>query len=661
MGELIDSVVGGKVDPWTNEDVPDFPLDTSGPGQAFPRGSVDLSFPQVFMVGQDGPSSSGMPSPPRGSVDNIYPQPSHYSQDGPNLSRTLPLNCLLSVYGAGVQVQGAGCVGGGVCRCREQGVHGEGVQVQGAGCVGGGVCRCRGRVCTGKECRCKGQGVYGAGRLQVRVQGQGVYGAERAGAEGGVRRCGLQEQSVTGVPIGSTTLQKPQQFITMDQDGPGVSSSSGSTTSTAAPSAVAAVAGGRIAGAQSLPTGKRPAQEPTYAAVAAGRGCAEARPRGVSAAPVAAGLPPATTMAAGPRGLINYYKNNCWANALIQCILAVLICAPLESKDPLMQLLRLLYNRAPSYEVNKWHKRWLNELKEMGLDPSRQQDPHEALIKIPERTVRPLMGGFKVVSRTTCVNMRCQRSDINEESICPAVVSMAITPQETNTTSLKACIQSHLEENVSLTCCADGCKSREASKKTVITADPGQSSICIFQLKRYIHHIVADGRTVSDKDVAMVEIPQQIDFCGVRYEICAKLIHNGVSVNSGHYTAQVRDTEGRWFLANDDIVTQSDADCSGGEVYLVFGRLVRQPPRALQDTCVNAKNQEQKASATADQQLHENDMKCHCDRGPTPGKVGSGHKDQGEPFLRCDGCGFFLLQKDLLLAFRNPCLCPEPR
>eukprot|EP00808_Paulinella_micropora_P023317 g3956.t1 len=59
MGELIDSGVGGKVDPWTNEDGPDFPLDTSGPVQAFPRGSVDLSFPQVFMVDQDGPSSSG--------------------------------------------------------------------------------------------------------------------------------------------------------------------------------------------------------------------------------------------------------------------------------------------------------------------------------------------------------------------------------------------------------------------------------------------------------------------------------------------------------------------------------------------------------------------------------------------------------------------------
>eukprot|EP00808_Paulinella_micropora_P001199 g79844.t1 len=59
MGELIDSGVGGKVDPWTNEDVPDFPLDISGPGQAFPRRSVDLSFPQVFMVDQDGPSSSG--------------------------------------------------------------------------------------------------------------------------------------------------------------------------------------------------------------------------------------------------------------------------------------------------------------------------------------------------------------------------------------------------------------------------------------------------------------------------------------------------------------------------------------------------------------------------------------------------------------------------
>eukprot|EP00808_Paulinella_micropora_P030913 g45479.t1 len=58
MGELIDSGVGGKVDPWTNEDGPDFPLDASGPRQAFPRGSVDLSFQQVFMVDQDGPSSS---------------------------------------------------------------------------------------------------------------------------------------------------------------------------------------------------------------------------------------------------------------------------------------------------------------------------------------------------------------------------------------------------------------------------------------------------------------------------------------------------------------------------------------------------------------------------------------------------------------------------
>eukprot|EP00808_Paulinella_micropora_P026098 g13679.t1 len=59
MGELIDSGVGGKVDLWTNEDWPDFPLDTSGPEQVFPRGSVDLSFPQVFMVDQDCPSSSG--------------------------------------------------------------------------------------------------------------------------------------------------------------------------------------------------------------------------------------------------------------------------------------------------------------------------------------------------------------------------------------------------------------------------------------------------------------------------------------------------------------------------------------------------------------------------------------------------------------------------
>eukprot|EP00808_Paulinella_micropora_P025886 g83142.t1 len=33
MGELIDSGVGGKVDPWTNEDGPDFPLDASGQGQ----------------------------------------------------------------------------------------------------------------------------------------------------------------------------------------------------------------------------------------------------------------------------------------------------------------------------------------------------------------------------------------------------------------------------------------------------------------------------------------------------------------------------------------------------------------------------------------------------------------------------------------------------
>eukprot|EP00808_Paulinella_micropora_P013653 g29450.t1 len=51
-------VVVRKVDPWTNEDGPDFPLDASGPGQAFPRGSVDLSFQQVFMVDQDDPSSS---------------------------------------------------------------------------------------------------------------------------------------------------------------------------------------------------------------------------------------------------------------------------------------------------------------------------------------------------------------------------------------------------------------------------------------------------------------------------------------------------------------------------------------------------------------------------------------------------------------------------
>eukprot|EP00808_Paulinella_micropora_P000384 g33052.t1 len=42
MGELIDSGVGGKVDPWTNEDVPDFPLDTSGPGQGGGRRRIDI-------------------------------------------------------------------------------------------------------------------------------------------------------------------------------------------------------------------------------------------------------------------------------------------------------------------------------------------------------------------------------------------------------------------------------------------------------------------------------------------------------------------------------------------------------------------------------------------------------------------------------------------
>eukprot|EP00808_Paulinella_micropora_P018639 g1629.t1 len=289
------------------------------------------------MVDQDGPSSSGMPSPTRGSVDNIYPQPSHYSQDGPNLSRTLPVNCLLSVYGAGVQVQGAGCVGGGVCRCREQGVHGEGVQgVYGEGVQAGCV---RGRAFAGagagpgcvrsRACRCRG-----AASALSAVAGGSVVGEQARLAQGPTyasvaagRGCAKARPRGGAAPV--NTEQRPK-FIPMTRS-------------------IRAAMGG---GSRELPT-RQTSLVPFLSP----------RP------PMAGGLAPATTGAAGrppgpakqciPQGVRNY-GNNCWVNASVQCISAALSCAPPESKDQIFQLLRRLKNGAgaPS-EIEKLHELWL--------------------------------------------------------------------------------------------------------------------------------------------------------------------------------------------------------------------------------------------------------------------------------------------------------------
>jgi len=104
--------------------------------------------------------------------------------------------------------------------------------------------------------------------------------------------------------------------------------------------------------------------------------------------------------------------------------------------------------------------------------------------------------------------------------------------------------------------------------------------ILVISLKRGIHHFDRDNnRYIEIKDNREVKIPDKLNmsnYCSAprtknKYMLYATGNHTGLT-NGGHYYAHIKDSEGKWKIANDDNI--SDGSCPPEHICLLFYQLI---------------------------------------------------------------------------------------
>jgi uncharacterized UBP type Zn finger protein len=108
------------------------------------------------------------------------------------------------------------------------------------------------------------------------------------------------------------------------------------------------------------------------------------------------------------------------------------------------------------------------------------------------------------------------------------------------------------------------CKGKKGTKKTTLVSPP---PVLLVQLRRYKYDT---HRQQNSKLSTIVNIVDQFELLGSNYCLVSAILHQGPSVNSGHYTAYAR-CESGWCFYNDEKVTSdipldkvlSDASSNG--------------------------------------------------------------------------------------------------
>eukprot|EP00808_Paulinella_micropora_P027169 g58.t1 len=365
--------------------------------------------------------------------------------------------------------------------------------------------------------------------------------------------------------------------------------------------------------------------------------------------------------------------------------------ADIAADDPLFKTCALLRKR--NSQIKTTHKDLLQVLREVGLDPQMQQDPHEAYIKLVDRlSVGHHLGELEVKTNFTCD--RCQSASSSLEKLSPAVLSLAI-PHNGETT-LASCLSLHCQdERVERKC--DNCSNKTASKKIEVRADPRKlPGVFVLHIKRF------RGQ--------------------------------GLTADRGHFTALVRNMEGKWFHVDDSKVEPWSPEASSHryvprppigidrDAYMLFCRLsppartfgaletpgqhlglVLQTAAKATGNITQHKNRDEslvsrtasqsvtssvsgtashsatgsvsgtsfesetsKTASRSEQQqrrnsVDANDLRCHCNHRLNVEVAGPKAKNPGLLYFSCIRCDFFLFKKDLRVACKNPCSCPKPR
>ncbi len=243
-------------------------------------------------------------------------------------------------------------------------------------------------------------------------------------------------------------------------------------------------------------------------------------------------------------------SNNCYLISVMQAIFAVPVFARfLKNSRPKNEIVELFSNLIN--HVTQSNKIVVNSdsiMKILGkydsfFDGRHQEDAHECMIRlfdilIKEYKNKAVYNKFTIHFKTT---VRCNKCDYLNNTEFTDQYAILNYPTKKNKFTLSELFQYYLQEELLESEC-EKCRHVSVSKCTKITKLP-QVLIIVFSKFNQLNK----GVLVSKK------ININLNGTDYLYILTSRINHTG-TLNSGHYTADVFNTDNNWYNFNDDTV-----------------------------------------------------------------------------------------------------------
>ena len=160
---------------------------------------------------------------------------------------------------------------------------------------------------------------------------------------------------------------------------------------------------------------------------------------------------------------------------------------------------------------------------------------------VSEESVAEFDSTFKVKTEDITKCQGCEKASPKE--LLQNYLSVYLTGN-----SLEECLKNMTEEEVlsddnRWNCETEGC-SGNTIRQFRITEWP---NILIVQLNRFL--------AADIKNTAKVKYPSETTFGGQNYSLASVILHIGATIQSGHFIASVRHSDGKWYIADDYKIT----------------------------------------------------------------------------------------------------------
>lgn len=144
-----------------------------------------------------------------------------------------------------------------------------------------------------------------------------------------------------------------------------------------------------------------------------------------------------------------------------------------------------------------------------------------------------------------------------------------------NGDNIQACIKSYKKGERKQNCENPGCRGRGNRELRHITNSvfTSVSKFLVISLKRFAYEVATKS---SPKITSLVKFDERLEINKFKFSLFAVVNHIGQTIESGHYTAYTKDTNGSWYLCNDRIITPvSFKEVVTPEAYMLFYQVTR--------------------------------------------------------------------------------------